>query len=153
MKKIIFIIALLAIVTVGSGCTMNMAQKGAGLGALSGALLGSLVSGDKEIGAAVGALVGGAAGYMIGNEWDKYDAAQVSSIAETVPSGRTVGWQNPDTGRSYQATPQPAYTQNQRVYREVVIKEDGPDGRPIYATVYRGDDGNWHLVQGGDNNG
>lgn len=150
MKKTILIILMAAFVATSTGCAgMNKAQQGAGLGSLSGALVGSLVSGDKKIGALIGGLVGGGIGYMVGNELDKYDQAKSGSIAESVPSGRTVGWQNPDTGRSYSATPQPAYMENQRVYREVIIKEDGPDGRPIYATVYRGEDGNWHLVQGG----
>lgn len=149
MKKTILIIVMLAFVVTATGCaSMNKAQQGAGLGSLAGGLIGSLVSGDKEIGAAIGALIGGGIGYMVGNEWDKYDQAKISNIAETVQSGRSVGWQNPDTGRSFTATPQAAYIQNERVYREVVIKEDGPDGRPIYATVYRSDDGNWHLVQG-----
>lgn len=148
MKKLIATIALLVLVATASGCA-NMAQQGAGIGALTGALAGALLSGDKEIGAAVGAFVGGGIGYMVGNEWDKSDAQQLSSVAESVPSGRSVKWQNPDSGRTYTATPQPAFTKDKRIYREVIIKEDGPDGEPIYATVYRGDDGNWHLVQGG----
>ncbi|MBN2140349.1 MAG: glycine zipper domain-containing protein [Desulfovibrionaceae bacterium] len=146
MNKIIPV--LIAVVFAASACA-NKAQTGAGTGALAGATLGALTFGNKVEGAAIGAGVGLLLGYIIGNEMDKYDRQQVSRTLETTPSGQTTNWRNPDTGNYYQATPQPAYAQNDRTYRDVVLETTTAEGKKekVYAKAYRNPDGTWQLVQ------
>ncbi len=131
----------------GSGCA-NKAQSGAGLGALVGATAGALASKNKAQGALLGAGAGAVLGYIIGNEMDKYDQQEVNTTLETVPSGQTHTWSNPDTGYEYEATPHPAYTHEERIYRDVEIKTviDGEE-QTVLAKAYRDENGEWRLVQ------
>lgn len=150
MKKIpaILISSIMILgLALSTGCA-NKAQTGAGAGALAGGLVGSLVSGDKLAGAAIGAAIGAGLGYVVGNEWDKYDQRQLNRTMESNRSGQTSAWTNPDTGARYAATPQPAYSNDGHVYRNVKIQST-IDGKTetVNAKAYRGEDGEWHLVQ------
>ena len=144
----IFAAALLVICMLFSAGCANKAQTGAGTGALAGGLIGSLVSGNKLAGAAIGAAIGAGLGYVVGNEWDKYDQKQLNRTMETNRSGQASAWTNPDTGARYTATPQPAYSNDGHVYRDVQIQStiDGKS-ETVHAKAYRGSDGEWHLVQ------
>lgn len=145
MRK--FLIAALAVcfLSVGFGCA-NKAQQGATVGGLAGATIGALTFKNKLLGAAVGAGVGTMMGYIIGNEWDKHDEQQVQQTLETGHSGQATAWTNPDTGASYTATPSAPYRAENRVYRDVVIK-DAQDGDEIMAKAWRDENGVWHLKQ------
>lgn len=144
----ILVITLAAFLLLAPACA-NKAQQGAGVGALSGALIGSLLSGDKLIGAGIGAGIGLALGYIIGNEWDKSDQRKLNNTLETSPSGTTTTWRNPDNNTLYQATPQAAYEQDDRIYRDVTIQATNENGEQetVQATAYRQSDGTWRLVQ------
>lgn len=144
MKR--FIPFLIVVALLATGC--NKAQQGAGMGALAGATVGALTAGNKVTGAVIGAGIGLALGYIIGNEWDKYDQRQLSQTMENTPSGQTATWKNPDNGNYYEATPQPAYQQNDRVYRNVKLNAE-IDGKQetVNAKAYRNPDGTWTLVQ------
>ncbi len=146
MKKIIAVFVLTAFLGAGYGCA-NKAQQGAGIGALAGATIGALTFKNKLSGAAIGAGVGLLMGYIVGNEWDKHDEQQVQNTLQNGKSGVSHEWVNPDTGKSYSATPAPAYMQDNKLYRDVVIKEDGPDGESIIAKAYRDEKGQWRLKQ------
>lgn len=142
------LILLLILAVAATGCA-NRAQSGAGLGALTGATIGALTSKNKMSGAAIGAGIGMAAGYIIGNEMDKNDRQHISSTLEHTPSGEVTEWRNPDTGVQYHARPKPPRRREGRIYREVELKADMPNGKTetVYADAYRGPDGRWHLVQ------
>lgn len=140
----------LVILVFALGACANKAQTGAGAGALAGATIGALASKNKLTGAAIGAGAGLLLGYVIGNEWDKSDNQKLSHTLETSPSGQTSNWRNPDTGRYYSATPDPAYTgSDERTYRDVTIETTDADGKPqkVKAKAYRNADGTWQLVQ------
>jgi len=143
MKKIVPFL-IICFLFVASGCA-NKAQSGAGIGALAGATIGALTFKNKASGAAIGAGIGALMGYVVGNEWDKYDEKQVAQTLEDNPSGQVSTWTNPDTGKSYSATPAPAYMNQGKVCRDVVITEDG--GEKIMAKACRGEDGVWRLKQ------
>ena len=145
MKRIVPLILIAALLL--PGCA-NRAQSGATGGALAGATIGALTAGNKVQGAAIGALAGLVLGYVIGNEWDKYDQQHVSNVLETSPSGQTTSWHNPDTNNYYEATPQPAYEKQGKLYRDVKL-HGVVDGREetIKAKAYRNPDGTWTLVQ------
>lgn len=118
------------------------AVAGAGLGATAGALTFK----NKKLGALLGGGAGLIAGYFVGNEFDKYDARQVQNIAETSRSGVPMSWQNPTTGRAYQATAFPAQLNSDGlVQRNIDII--APDGRITHATWVRDEFGEWFLAE------
>ncbi|WP_319541619.1 glycine zipper domain-containing protein [uncultured Pseudodesulfovibrio sp.] len=145
MRNILIVALLICFVSAGVGCA-NKAQQGATVGGLAGATIGALTFNDKLLGAAVGAGVGVLMGYIVGNEWDKSDEKQVQNTLERGRSGQAQSWTNPDTGASYTATPTPPYMSEDKVYRDVVIK-DAKDGQEIMAKAWRDDKGVWHLKQ------
>ncbi len=126
-KKSLIGVALCTMLMVSSCAEFEQygyGQQGAGAGIIGGALLGQIIGRSTEatlIGAAVGAMLG----YIVGNEMDKYDRQNVAYAMDTVPSGRTYEWQNPDSGNMYAVTPAPAYTyaqgQQERICREAQI--------------------------------
>ena len=145
MGRTLVAVLILGYLTVGLGCA-NKAQQGAGVGALAGATIGALTFNNKLTGAAVGAGVGLLMGYIVGNEWDKHDEAQVQRSLEKNPSGQTSTWTNPYTQQRYSATPGDPYMEDGRVYRDVVIRDD-KDGEKFMAKAWRDDNGVWHLKQ------
>lgn len=144
---------LIAIVVAGtlllltSCADMQRGQQGAVGGAVGGALIGQAIGRSTEatlIGAAVGTMLG----YIVGNEMDKYDRQQLNYAYERGPSGQPMSWVNPDSGRNYQVTPQPAYhhPQYNQTCRQAEIQAV-IDGRPqtTYTTACRNQHGQWVL--------
>lgn len=149
MKKTILALLPFLIFTLSScGDTLNKGQKGAGMGAAGGALLGQAIGRNTEatlIGAAVGTMLG----YIVGNEMDKYDRRQLNYTYESAPSGQAATWKNPDSGNSYQVTPQPAYANPARPdgpcrRAEIMATIDGKTER-TYTTACRNSVGEWEL--------
>ncbi|QJB55053.1 glycine zipper domain-containing protein [Pseudodesulfovibrio sp. zrk46] len=146
MKKLTAIALLCFFLVAGFGCAANKAQQGATVGGLAGATIGALTFKDKLLGAAVGAGVGVLMGYIVGNEWDKSDEKKLQHAMENNKSGQASSWTNPDTGESYSATPSHPYMAENKVYRDVVIKDE-KDGQSVMAKAWRDDKGVWHLKQ------
>ncbi|BCS88656.1 glycine zipper domain-containing protein [Pseudodesulfovibrio sediminis] len=145
MRKILIPLLLICFMMVAYGCANNRAQQGAAVGGLAGATIGALTFNDKLLGAAVGAGVGTLMGYIVGNEWDKADEQKVQQTLEQGRSNEPAQWTNPDTGRSYTATPTPPYVSENKIYRDVTIKSE--EGQEIMAKAWRDDQGVWHLKQ------
>jgi surface antigen len=145
MKKILIAALLVCFLAAGYGCA-GKAQQSATVGGLAGATIGALTFNNKLLGAAVGAGVGVLMGYIVGNEWEKHDEQQVQKTLETGKSNQPTAWTNPDTGANYSATPSPPYMEENKVYRDVVIKDE-KDGESIMAKAWRDDKGVWHLKQ------
>ncbi len=122
-------------------------QVGAAGGAAAGAVIGQAIGQDTEA-TLIGAAVGGLLGYIVGNEMDKYDRIQLANVYDRAPSRQTTSWVNPDTGKQYQVTPEPAYTnpRTNQVCRKAEINAI-VDGRPktTYSTACRDQYGTWHL--------
>ncbi len=132
------------------GCSdMTKAQKGAMVGTLAGAAIGGLFGGNHLLSAGIGAGIGLALGYMIGNEWDKSDQSKLNKSLESDKAGAASRWSNPDTGKQYTSTPQPAYQQDGRTYRNVKIETVGENGQKetVNAKAWRDQNGQWQLVQ------
>ncbi len=148
MKQTLFLPVLLVLTLLLSSCAdPNKAQMGAGGGAVAGALAGQAIGHNTEatlIGAAIGTMLG----YMVGNEMDKYDRQQLNHVYERGVSGQTNGWRNPDSGNSYQVTPQPAYSNSQtkQPCRQAQIQAviDGKT-ETTYSTACRDQYGHWQL--------
>ncbi|PIE72564.1 MAG: hypothetical protein CSA20_07435 [Deltaproteobacteria bacterium] len=127
---------------------MNKGVQGAGIGAAGGAIVGQAIGRDTEatlIGAAVGTMLG----YIVGNEMDKFDKRELNHAYEFGRSGQTTAWRNPDTGNSYQVTPEPAYTKPSNPQRycrraEIIAVIDGKSEK-TYTTACRNNAGQWEL--------
>nr|WP_321259664.1 glycine zipper domain-containing protein [uncultured Pseudodesulfovibrio sp.] len=147
------LIALTLMIALLTGCKTTTAQNAATLGTLAGATLGALTFNNKVSGAAIGAGTGLLVGYIVGNEmekYDDYDERQITNTLETMPSGQTSQWTNPDTRMHHQAIPQPPRRYNDgRIERDVTLRARMPDGKmeTVYAKAYRQPDGTWQLVQ------
>ena len=130
-----------------SGC-QNMAQQGAGIGALGGGLAGSLVGDPKNRGrnALIGAAVGGLVGYAVGNEMDKNDKTRLNQTLETAPSRQRTTWVNPDTRAEYTVTPQPVYQSGGRECRQAEISSViNGKSETVVKTACRRPDGQWEI--------
>lgn len=154
MKKILILLLTAVIVFSMGGCA-SKGQSGAGIGALTGALIGSHLGPDDDThrlqNAVIGAGIGALFGYAVGTEMDKYDKYQVNDVLENNMTGKTRKWKNPDTGKSFEATPTHTYHNNGRPVRNIRIKadvdNDGHYDDTVYAKAKRNPDGRWELKQ------
>lgn len=150
MKKASWLL-IPAMVLMLASCAQSPYSKGvqgAGIGAVSGALIGQAIGRNHQA-TLVGAALGTMLGYIVGNEMDKYDRQQLNNTYETAPSGQPTTWHNPDTGNSYEVTPQPAYyppSQPDRPCRkaEILATIDGRTQK-TYTTACRDSSGQWIL--------
>ncbi len=142
------IVAAMALVTVGcSNTNLTKGQQGAVGGAATGAVVGQAIGRNTEA-TLIGTAIGTVLGYIVGNEMDKYDRMQLNNAYESGPSGQPVAWVNPDTGSSYQVTPQPAYqnSSTNQVCRQAEVMAT-IDGQPqkTFTTACRNQQGQWVL--------
>jgi surface antigen len=152
MKK--FIIAAVLAFAV-SGCASTGEQNGTMGGAVAGAALGALIGnavdchGCALIFGALGAAAGGAIGNNIGKKMDQADAQRTQNAINTLPTGSSTGWQNPDTGMQYDVMPVKTYvnTTSGDYCREVIIGSStiGGTREEVYGTACRQSDGAWKM--------
>ncbi len=149
MKYLTLPILLAFAITLSScGGQMTQGTAGAGIGAAGGAIIGQAIGRNTEatlIGAALGTMLG----YIVGNEMDKYDRQRLNRVYEEAPSGRASTWRNPDTGNTYQVTPQPAYYPKAKPdtpcrQAEILATIDGK-AQKTYTTACRNSRGQWVL--------
>lgn len=149
MKTTLLTSLFLSLTIMLSSCAggPNKAGMGAAGGAAGGALIGQAIGHNTEA-TLIGAVAGGLLGYIIGNEMDKYDRQQLNHVYERGVSGQTNAWRNPDSGNSYQVTPQPAYSNptTDQPCRQAKIQSviDGKQ-ETVYSTACRDNYGHWRL--------
>jgi len=143
---------LLVMSVLFSGCaTQRGEQEQAGMiiGGLLGGALGSQIGGGDGRTAAIiaGTLAGAAIGGSVGRTMDDVDRANTAGALETVRTGVSSRWQNPDSGYSYSVTPTRTYESASGPCREYTIDAlvSGREER-IVGTACRESDGSW-VVQ------
>jgi surface antigen len=125
------------------------------VGGLGGAAAGGLLAaalGGKGTGIAAGTILGGLIGGAIGERLDTADREKASAAAsqalESVPSGQSVAWRNPDSGNSGVVTPVRTYQisngQYCREYTQTITI--GGEKHQSYGTACRQPDGSWKVV-------
>ena len=138
-----------------TGCAEVRQNPKTTIGALGGGALGGLIAGAagaSGAGIAAGVIGGGLLGGLVGNLLDERDrrlAAQAAHHAlETMPSGGTATWNNPDNGHAGTMTPirtyQTATGGHCREY-QTTIAIDGRLERS-HGTACRQPDGSWQVV-------
>ena len=117
------------------------------IGGILGAATGTQFG--KGRGRVVAVLGGAILGAVLGNEVSKSikenDRRHAQSTLETVPTGQTVAWRNPDTGARYNITPTVTYQKpNGRHCREYTtwVFIDGYEEKAT-GTACRTPDGAW----------
>ena len=149
--------AAVLIVALGGCASGEYGQKqtgGALVGGALGGLLGSQIgSGTGQLAAtAAGAVFGMLAGSEVGKSLDRADRLYLArtrySALETVSSGSTAHWSNPDTGHYGSVTPtrtwQLADGRYCRKYQQTVTV--GGQYEQAYGTACRQPDGSWQVA-------
>jgi len=146
-------VALVLVVFLLVGCeTAGTKTAIGGLGgAAAGGLLGAALGGGST-GIAAGTILGGLIGGAVGNHMDAADRERANAAAsqalESVPSGQSVAWRNPDSGNAGAVTPvrtyQTANGQYCREYNQTITV--GGEKHQSYGTACRQADGTWRIV-------
>lgn len=147
--RLLWVCTALALVA----CTNYGRQEQAGMviGGALGGLLGAQVDGDhkdaRTAAIIVGTLAGAAIGGAVGRSMDDVDRLKTSQTLETVRTGVSSSWRNPDTGNYYQVTPTRTYDSGGGPCREYVINAT-IGGKPdqVYGTACRQPDGSWKTM-------
>lgn len=146
-------IGMLLVTVVGlGGCATNQGQNeqaGMVIGGILGGVLGSNVGGGHGRTAAIiaGTMAGAAIGGAVGNSMDQVDRLKTATTLETVRTGVTSTWQNPDTGHQYAVTPTRTYETAGGPCREYTIDAQiGGRTEQAYGTACRQADGSWKIV-------
>jgi surface antigen len=147
LKSLLVLILVLGVVA----CTSTPTQENQGMviGGILGGVLGSKIGdGDSRIlTAAVGTLIGAVAGSVIGKRLDEADRLKTGYTLETVRTGVSSEWKNPDTGYDYTVTPTRTYkAESGSPCREFTMKSEiGGKSEEIYGTACRQADGSWKI--------
>ncbi len=149
MKKIVLVSSISLSVLLAGCAEINHQGMGTVAGGVVGGLLGSQFGGGsgKFAAAAGGALIGAYLGGSIGKTMDRLDRLEMQKALETAPTGRAVGWSNPDTGNRYTVQPTRTYYTNKQPCREYITKAMiGGKSQQIYGKACRQADGSWRVV-------
>lgn len=134
-----------------AGCASQDGQQeqmGMIIGGLIGGALGSQVGdGDgRTVAIIAGTMAGAAIGGSIGRTMDDVDRAYTAGALETVRTGVSSRWDNPDSGRTYTVTPTRTYESSAGPCREYTIEAAiGGQQESAYGTACRQDDGSWAI--------
>jgi surface antigen len=142
---------LAAVLLMGCESTGPKTTVGGLGGAAAGGLLAAALGGKGEA-IAAGVILGGLLGGAIGDRLDAADRAQAQAAAaralESVPSGQSVTWHNPDSGHTGTVMPvrtyQTASGQYCREYQQTITI--GGEKHQSYGTACRQPDGTWSIV-------
>lgn len=142
---------LMALMLVTAGCANQGPQEQSGMiiGGLVGGLLGSQVGGGEGRTAAVivGTLAGAAVGGSVGRSMDETDRMRTAATLETVRTGVSSSWVNPDTGNQYTVTPVKTFGSVAEPCREYTMTAViGGKKQQVYGTACRQADGSWKIV-------
>ena len=142
---------IVAGVFVVSGCATTGPSEGAGMviGGIIGGVLGHQV-GDgsgQAVATVVGTLIGASVGGAVGRSMDEVDRMRMNASLETVRTGVTTTWSNPDSGYDYAVTPTRTWETDEGPCREYTMEaEIGGRTEQIYGTACRQPDGSWRIV-------
>jgi len=140
--------------TIGiTGCTTTQGQNeqaGMLIGGALGGLLGAQVDEDeggwRTAAIIAGTMAGAYIGGNVGRSMDDVDRLKTNQTLETVRTGVSSSWTNPDSGNQYRVMPTRTYESSTGPCRDYSI-DAVIDGRPetVYGTACRQPDGSWRT--------
>lgn len=149
MQKLKLVAAGLAATLVLTGCSQNPTREESGrvVGGILGGVIGSKMSGRHNTAATIaGVLVGAYIGGQIGRQMDDEDRYRAQQALEYNRDNQPSSWQNPNTGVSYNVTPQKTYYAEEGPCREYATKAIiGGKQEVVYGTACRQADGSWQA--------
>ena len=134
-----------------SGCTTQGEHEEAGMiiGGMLGGILGAQVDDDhgpRTAAIIIGTMLGSQIGGSIGAHMDDTDRLRTGQTLETVRTGVSSSWRNPDSGIDYRVTPNKTFTSVSGPCREYTIDAlIGGRTEQIYGTACRQNDGSWEV--------
>lgn len=124
-------------------------QSGTVIGGLLGGVLGSQVGqgSGRTAATVIGTLIGASIGGNVGRSMDQTDRMKTAQALETVHTGRSSSWRNPDTGAQYTVTPTRTRQTPQGPCREYTV-DASVGGQPerVYGQACRQQDGSWRVA-------
>jgi surface antigen len=95
----------------------------------------------------IGTLIGATIGGNVGRSMDQTDRLKTAQALETVSTGRSSTWRNPDTGAQYTVTPTRTRQTAEGPCREYTV-DATVAGRPerVYGQACRQQDGSWRVA-------
>jgi surface antigen len=134
-----------------AGCASNTPQQeqaGLVIGGVLGGVLGSQMGqGDGRTTAIIlGTLAGTAIGGAIGRSMAETDRIKTAQALESVRTGVSTAWRNPDSGNEYALVPTRTYDTPSGPCREYTIDASvGGKKDKIFGTACRQTDGSWQI--------
>ncbi len=142
-------LATLCLALVGCAAQGPREESGMVIGGLLGGLLGAQ-AGDhhlRPVAIVAGTIIGASIGGTIGSYMDETDRLRAGQTLETVRTGVSSSWRNPDTGVQYQFTPTSTYETTQGPCREYTMNAlIGGQLEQVYGTACRQADGSWRIM-------
>lgn len=132
------------------GCAAQGPREESGMviGGLLGGILGAQ-TGDRHlrpVAIIAGTLIGASIGGSIGSYMDETDRIRAGQTLESVRTGVSSTWRNPDSGVQYQMTPTNTYETAQGPCREYTMEAlIGGKREQVYGTACRQADGSWKI--------
>jgi surface antigen len=132
------------------GCATQGPREESGMviGGLLGGILGAQ-TGDRHlrpVAIIAGTLIGASIGGSIGSYMDETDRIRAGQTLESVRTGVSSTWRNPDNGVQYQMTPTNTYETAQGPCREYTMEAlIGGKREQVYGTACRQADGSWKI--------
>ncbi len=125
-------------------------QAGMIIGGLLGGALGHQVGegSGKTAATIIGTLAGASIGGAVGRSMDRTDRRYTAQTLETVRTGVSSSWRNPDTGNRYTVTPTRTYpeaNQGQPCREYTIDARIGGRTEQVYGTACRQPDGSWQV--------
>ena len=124
-------------------------QSGTMIGGLLGGVLGSQVGqgSGRTAATVIGTLIGASIGGNVGRSMDQADRMKTAQALESVRTGRSSSWRNPDTGAQYTVTPTRTRQTAEGPCREYTV-DASVGGQPerVYGQACRQKDGSWRVA-------
>jgi surface antigen len=124
-------------------------QSGTVIGGLLGGVLGSQVGqgSGRTAATVIGTLIGASIGGNVGRSMDQTDRMKTAQALESVRTGRSSSWRNPDTGAQYTVTPTRTRQTAEGPCREYTV-DASVGGQPerVYGQACRQQDGSWRVA-------
>ena len=124
-------------------------QTGTVVGGVLGGIVGSQVGkgGGRTAATVIGTLVGAALGGAVGRSMDETDRLKTAQALETVRTGQSRTWTNPDTRATYTLPPTRTRETTAGPCREYTVDARiGGQAEKVYGQACRQADGSWRAT-------
>lgn len=144
------LVSAVALTLTLGGCesTPSQQQSGTIVGGVLGGVLGSQIGHGTGRTAAtvIGTLIGATIGGNVGRSMDHTDRQKTAQTLESVQTGRSSTWRNPDTGAQYTVTPTRTRQSAEGPCREYTVDANvAGRAEKVYGQACRQKDGSWRV--------